>query len=145
MKYYHMELVHPDDLLIVDVVNQGIDSHLQAITDSSFIRSESGRLICDISPNDLRVIIRRLLESDDDDIESAENLVLDIAGTIGIEEIWLALADRFYITLSEDYFEDAEKLEILASELPAYILGLDLPYISVFDTVFWPALLEGIE
>ena len=139
MDKYHMELLKDEADLIVDVVNRGIDAHLQGVTDSTFKLGNRGihgnRFVCDVSPSDLGVIIRRLLESDDDTIEMAENLVYSIVDTLGIDEIWLCTDDRFYITLHESCFEDFELL--------AYTL--DLPYISVFDDGFWPTLFNQFD
>ncbi len=138
MEFYSIELVLENAQLVIAAVNQGIDAHLQAVTDSTFEWSTNNKLICKVAPKDLGVIIRRLLESDDDVIEASENLVHDIVGTLGIDEIWLCTKDRFYITLSENYFEEPEQFERLA-----YVL--DLPYISVFDDAFWPNLFNELS
>lgn len=127
---YHMELAKPDADIIVAVVNQGIDAYLQSVTDSEFT-VKGNRLVCDVAPNDLGVIVRRLLETGGD---AEWSLAFDIASTLGIEEILLCVNDMFYITLDEGYFENKDDFEKLASIL-------DLPYISVFDDKFWPRLL----
>ena len=138
-KMYPMDLVGEDVKLIADVVNQGIDSHLQAVTDSKFeVYTDelmgNTRMKCEIAPNDMRVILRRLLELDDDIIEDAESLVIAIVTTLGIEDFWLMTDARFYITLYEDDEDDWEYLACL----------LDLPYISIFDEDFWPRLFDEV-
>ena len=141
MKKYHMELTKDDADLIVAAVNQGIDAHLQAVTDSTFevvnppkgsieSRVGGGRLVCDVAPNDMRVILRRLLETER---EREESLALCITSTLGIEEMWLCTDDSFYITIDE-YIEE---FEMLAA-------ALDLPYISIFDDSFWPYLFNEV-
>lgn len=114
---YRMELVQPDADLIRNVVNQGIDAHLHAVINSTF-EVRQNRLVCDIDPNDLGVIIRRLLETDE---EQSEMLAGAICDTLGIEEIWLTIDDRFHITHIEN--------------------GV-LESVSVFDLQFWNDLLE---
>lgn len=47
--------------VIANCVNQGIDSHLEAITDSSFDASTGE---CSVSPQDLCVLLRRLGDYD---------------------------------------------------------------------------------
>ena len=89
---YTISLVAEDAQVMQRVVNQGIDSHLEAITGSSFNwnkREMSGvtALDCDCSPKDMLVILRRLLEDDSDFAEHATNLRSSILTTIGIEEV----------------------------------------------------------
>ena len=117
---YHMELVKSDAELIVRAVNQGIDAHLHAVTDSTF-EAKGNRLVCNIAPGDLGVIIRRLLETED---EQAETLAGDICYMLGIEEIWLTIDDRFEITHTEDYTRES---------------------VSVFDLQFWGDLMTANE
>jgi len=119
---YHMELVNPDAGMIVAVVNQGIDSHLQAVTDSKFTVKDN-RLVCDVSPSDLGVIIRRLLETGGDEEYS---LAFGIASTLGIDEITLSFDDKFLITYADD--------NIIDNEVEAIV--------SVFDADFWSELLD---
>ena len=64
-------------------VNVGIDSHLEAI---AFVetRGEYGRRRFEIEPNTLHVLIRRLMESGE---ENAESLASSICTTLDIELI----------------------------------------------------------
>lgn len=81
--YYPMELVGEDKDIMIDVINQGIDSHLEACTDTAH-NWLGNRLGLSISKNDMLVILRRLLESEN---ENAFSLRTGILSTIGIEEI----------------------------------------------------------
>lgn len=76
-----MELNSGDASLVIEAVNQGIDSHLEAITDSKFYQIDN-KLHCDVSPKDLTVLVRRLLEAGDE-----LGLASSICETIGIELI----------------------------------------------------------
>lgn len=90
---YTMSLVGPDAKACQTAVNQGIDSHLEAcfIPDrgDSFKPQQRGNLPvvaleCRVSPQSLPVLVRRLLESDD---ENANSLASGICETLGIELI----------------------------------------------------------
>jgi hypothetical protein len=94
---YPMSLVGEDRQIVIAAVNQGIDSHLEACfvpdRDDGFkmqtppgIRSKiSGpRLECMISPKTLPVLVRRLMESGD---EQAESLASSICQTLDLELI----------------------------------------------------------
>ena len=78
-----MELVGRDTAVMTAVVNQGIDSHLEGITESKF-HSQGKRLICDVSAKDMLIVLRRLGEMDD---ENAMSLRSSILTTLDIEEI----------------------------------------------------------
>lgn len=78
---FQMKLNSGDASLIIEAVNQGIDSHLEAITDSKFYQIDN-KLYCEVSPKDLTVLIRRLLEAGDE-----LGLASDICATLGIELI----------------------------------------------------------
>jgi hypothetical protein len=138
METYEMSLVPEDAELVIKAVNQGIDSRLQAVTDSSFkwvrVNDLFPRLECTVSPNDLGVILRRLLE---DGGEEEYLLASAIAYTLSINEIWLTTDDYFYITLFESVDDDRDDdlLEAI----------LDCPYISIFDDEFWPKLLAEVQ
>lgn len=76
--------LNPQDAeLLRQVVNQGIDAHLQAVTESAF-SWEQGKLACVIAPPDLVVILRRLGELDS---QPAQELRSSILEALGIEEI----------------------------------------------------------
>lgn len=81
--YYHIEEVGEGREAVIAVVNQGIDSRLEAITDSKF--TDNGRrLICDFSQKDMLVLLRRLYENGSDEAMSLRSSILE---SIGIEEI----------------------------------------------------------
>jgi hypothetical protein len=81
---FPMQLPRGEDAdAIVAAVNQGIDSHLEAITDSRFYWA-GGRLVCDVAPADMLVLLRRLGESDSD---AAMSLRSSILTSLEIEEI----------------------------------------------------------
>lgn len=65
---------------IAACVNEGIDSHLEAITDRSSFNAETGE--CCVHPDELHVLCRRLI-----DHEEAWDLRGAILDTLGIEEI----------------------------------------------------------
>jgi hypothetical protein len=92
-----MSLAAEDRQKVIAAVNQGIDSHLEACFvpfrgDSFRLETPQGirgkisgpRLECTVSPQSLPVLVRRLMESDD---ESAESLASDICPTLEIELI----------------------------------------------------------
>ena len=67
--------------VIAHAVNQGIDSHLEAFTQSTF-NSQTGE--CLIHPEELHTFLRRLDESN---VEDGMSLRVDILSTLGIEEV----------------------------------------------------------
>lgn len=74
-------------LMVIEIVNQGIDSHLEAFTESTFSQSNDNgvnRLECLISPKDMLVFLRRLAENAS---EEAQSLRSDILESVKIEEI----------------------------------------------------------
>jgi hypothetical protein len=94
---YHMNLVAEDRQKVIAAVNQGIDAYLEACFvpdrgDSFRLKTPPGirgsisgaRLECKVSPKSLPVLVRRLMESDD---EKAESLASDICQTLEIELI----------------------------------------------------------
>ncbi len=90
---YHMELVGEVAVVVEKVVNQGIDSHLEACFKKDIDSYEWGqdenplhttRLNCEVSPESLVVLLRRLYEEGS---EEAEMLRRDILDTLDIEEI----------------------------------------------------------
>jgi hypothetical protein len=99
---YPMTLKGDDRQLIVDAVNQGIDAHLQGITDSSFKWVDDmlcGKALqCEVSYKDLPIIIRRLLEVGS---EETDMLAQDIATTLEIDDLWLTRNDTFRYTLAD--------------------------------------------
>lgn len=82
-KRYPMTLVGDDAAMMVGVVEQGIDAHLEGFTESKFT-GDARRLVCDMGPKDMLVLLRRLNE-----LESggAMNLRSAILSTLEIEEI----------------------------------------------------------
>ena len=94
---YHMSLVAEDRQKVIAAVNQGIDAYLEACFvpsrgDSFRFHTSKGirgkisgpRLECRVSPKSLPVLVRRLMESDD---EGGESLASDICQTLEIELI----------------------------------------------------------
>jgi len=85
---YPLDAAPSDAKLIMDAVNQGIDSHLEAcfIPDRGdlYYWTDGGRLRCRISPESLPVLVRRLLESES---EQAQNLGACICETLELELI----------------------------------------------------------
>ena len=94
---YHMSLVAEDRQKVIAAVNQGIDAHLEACFvpdrgDSFRLQTPPGirgrisgpRLECKVSPKSLPVLIRRLVESGD---EQAESLASSMCQTLEIELI----------------------------------------------------------
>jgi hypothetical protein len=84
-KPYTMELpaTSEDCNVVMEAVNQGIDAHLEAITDSKFTWVGS-RLHCQVAHKDMLVLLRRLGEMDSDDAMSLRSSILS---TLEIEEI----------------------------------------------------------
>lgn len=67
---------------IKNAINQGIDSHLEAVR---FTQSDScGRFYLHITPETLHVLVRRLMEASD---ENSDSLASGICETLGIELI----------------------------------------------------------
>lgn len=62
--------------------NQGIDSHLEALTERSSADASTGNV--NVHPDELHVLLRRLLH---DDGEEATMLRVDILSTLDIEEV----------------------------------------------------------
>jgi hypothetical protein len=92
-----MSLVAEDRQRVIAAVNQGIDAYLEVCFvpgrgDSFRLKTPPGirgrisgaRLECKVSPKSLPVLVRRLLESND---ERAESLASDICQTLAIELI----------------------------------------------------------
>jgi len=67
---------------IANAVNQGIDSHLEAITTRSKFNPNERK--CNIHPEELHVLLRRLFE---DGSEEAWDLRSSILFTLDIEEV----------------------------------------------------------
>jgi len=88
-KRFHMNLVSDDRLLMIDVVNRGIDSYLEAFVDSKFedkydendikYRVSGPRLFCDIGPRDMPVLLRRLEEAGTDDADSLRSDIIEVS------------------------------------------------------------------
>lgn len=72
MSFYHSSQDCKD---VVTVVNQGIDSRLTGFTKSEFNWSNN-RLFCWIHPDEMEVLIRRLLELETENAEMlADNII----------------------------------------------------------------------
>ena len=92
-EHYQMSLVSDDAQAVEAAVNQGIDAHLEACFipdrgDSYEWKQDKSwciaRLHCHVSPESLTVLVRRLLESGN---EEAEMLASSICDTLDIELI----------------------------------------------------------
>jgi len=88
---YPMELVAEDAELMRRMVNQGIDSHLEAVTGTFDwgTRDVGGKplcsiLKCSVDPKGMICLLRRLIE---DESEEAHMLREDILTTLDIEEL----------------------------------------------------------
>lgn len=72
--YFEMSMIGEDRQTLAKVINQGIDSRLEAFTKSEF-RISNSRLFCWIHESELSILLRRLLELEND---AAELLADDI-------------------------------------------------------------------
>lgn len=86
-KPYVMELVGNDRLAVIKAIDEGIDSHLETCflpaRGDKFTQDDAMRLRCRVSAESLPVLVRRLLDGDDDAISLASG----ICETLGIELI----------------------------------------------------------
>lgn len=72
--------------IIADAWNQGIDSHLEALTERSSADHCTGEI--NVHPDELHVLLRRLFDCEsDNDAEKAWSLRSGILSTLGVEEI----------------------------------------------------------
>jgi len=63
---------------VIKAVNQGIDSRLEGFTRSTF--SDDGhRLACDVHPDELQILVRRLADSGDEDAELLADDIVTVA------------------------------------------------------------------
>jgi len=76
-KPYRMRLCPPDLITVASIVNQGIDSHLEAVR-----TSQDGDVVHIMDTPSMRCFLRRCTESSD---ENAQLLASDIMGTFGYE------------------------------------------------------------
>lgn len=88
-KRYPMQLVGGDAKVFIAAMNKGIDSHLEAMIDTTAEWKPTHRLgfvklVCDVGPDDLIVLLRRL---DEDGSEDACSLRSSILTTLEIEEV----------------------------------------------------------
>lgn len=80
--YFPMSLTFLDAENVTAAINQGIDSRLEAITQSVFTwANERGvmRLNCSVHLTDLPVLIRRLADSGDEDAELLADDIVTVA------------------------------------------------------------------
>jgi len=86
---FPMELIGKDAEVMSRGVNQGIDSHMEGLTESSFDGNQK-RLFCTIAPNEMVILLRRLWELAENDGNDAaldlQSSILDILETEGILE-----------------------------------------------------------
>ena len=80
---YPMELCGKEGELVRELVNQGIDSHLQAVTGKFTVNGN--RLHCKVDHDGMVCLLRRLNESED--FDTASSIRGGILTTLEIEEI----------------------------------------------------------
>lgn len=96
---YHMSLTSQDEIrAVIDVVNVGIDSHLEACNIPALgdkyatgERKAGDKVLCysldcEVSAESLPTLLRRLTEIDFDDSNEAGSLVSDVLTTLGIDD-----------------------------------------------------------
>jgi len=86
---YTMELAGDDGGYVIEAVNQGIDSRLEACycPDRGDRYTPGGKLACVVSVESLPVLLRRLFEADSDENEGGPGLLAaDILMTLGIND-----------------------------------------------------------
>jgi hypothetical protein len=82
---FKMSLVGENAQCVIKAVNIGIDSYLEAINQEGDTFYQNGHfLMAQVSPESLRVLCRRLMESGNDE---AQSLVSGICQTLDIELI----------------------------------------------------------
>lgn len=80
---YPMTIRSQDEWSVITAAwNQGIDSHLEALTSRSFADASSGSM--NVHPAELHVLLRRLYEDGSDEAWSLRSAILS---TLDIEEI----------------------------------------------------------
>lgn len=86
-KPYTMDLVGEAAKIVHEVVNWGIDAHLEACYFGSrdMYAWQNGRLLCSVSPTSLPVLIRRLTEYPYPEDSEEVTLAADILETLGID------------------------------------------------------------
>lgn len=88
-KWYEMALNRPDAERVTRLVNQGIDSHLEAVTELRQRRGALGKLHLEFGHESLCVLLRRLLEdaTKEDGNEESSDLRSSILTSLEIEEV----------------------------------------------------------
>lgn len=79
---FEMSLVPKDAKIMQRIVNQGIDSRLEGFTKSNFEWDESSyisRLKCEIHPDEMQILIRRLLEDESEEAEEWADVIVYMA------------------------------------------------------------------
>ncbi len=76
---YRMDLRGDDLQTVADIVNQGIDSHLEAV-----LTTQNESIVHILDSDSMRCFLRRCMESDD---ENAEDLASCIMSTLDYEWI----------------------------------------------------------
>jgi len=75
--YFEMSLVGEDKELMTSIINQGIDSRLEAFTNSEF-KISTGRLYCWIHTSEMSLLLRRLLELENDNADLLADDIVSI-------------------------------------------------------------------
>jgi hypothetical protein len=84
---FPMDCAPSDAECVKAAVNQGIDSHLEACfipEQGDSYAAKGSRLYCKVSPDSLPVLVRRLMESGNDE---AESLAISICSALDIKLI----------------------------------------------------------
>jgi hypothetical protein len=80
-EYFEMSLVGLDISSTKMAVNQGIDSRLEGFTRSTFEWGDGRnglRLECKVHPDEMQVLIRRLVELDNDNADSLADSIVSV-------------------------------------------------------------------
>ena len=86
---FEMMLGYHDARIVRDIVNQGIDSRLEAFVEGKSVfewqttANISKKLYCKIHPSEMQILIRRLLEYDGDRFDiNGNNIAESLADSI---------------------------------------------------------------
>ena len=82
---YKIEAVQHDWTILASAINQGIDSHLEAIALEELEEKNGKGRVRILDPNSLHVLLRRLIETNDFEEEGAIDLASGILQTLDIE------------------------------------------------------------
>ena len=79
IRYFTIKARNKDVELMAKVVNQGIDSRLEAFTKSKFYNSDGyNHVDCDIHSSEMSILLRRLDELEDERADSLANGIIQV-------------------------------------------------------------------